>query len=200
MGAEEKIPGKQGGYRQSFTPEATARVMGGPLPVGQTRASGEPSYAAPLGRPVTTAVSESFSLQRAMGTVLPFVQKMLPLLDGNIGTSLANLLSGHAQPSVPAPVVDLAPVESRLVEMKAHQLELGDQLLDQSEAIRKLEDQLELLRDATDRNTNEQQELMQDLKTVGGKVNSFAILALLLLGASVALNVILYLHLMRVLP
>ena len=57
-----------------------------------------------------------------------------------------------------------------------------------------------MVREATDRNTLEQQELMEDLKSVGSKVNLFAILALGLLAISVGINVVLYLHILRVLP
>jgi hypothetical protein len=59
---------------------------------------------------------------------------------------------------------------------------------------------LEMVREATDRNTLEQQELLEDLKAVGNKVNLFAMIALGLLGLSVLLNIVLYLHIMRVLP
>ena len=57
-----------------------------------------------------------------------------------------------------------------------------------------------MVREATDRNTLEQQELVEDLKTVGSKVNVFALVALALLAVSIVLNVILYLHIQRVLP
>ena len=57
-----------------------------------------------------------------------------------------------------------------------------------------------MVREATDRNTLEQQELLEDLKGVGNKVNVYALVALALLVVSVLLNVILYLHIQRVLP
>jgi hypothetical protein len=56
------------------------------------------------------------------------------------------------------------------------------------------------VREATDRNTLEQQELLEDLKTVGNKVNVVAIIALGLLVVAVVLNLVLYLHIQRVLP
>jgi len=59
---------------------------------------------------------------------------------------------------------------------------------------------LEMVREATDRNTLEQQELLEDLKTVSNKVNTFAFVALVLLAVSVVLNIVLYLHIRRVLP
>jgi hypothetical protein len=41
---------------------------------------------------------------------------------------------------------------------------------------------------------------MQDLKVVGNKVNVFALVALGLLAVSVLVNIVLYLHILRVLP
>ena len=57
-----------------------------------------------------------------------------------------------------------------------------------------------MVREATDRNTLEQQELMEDLKAVGNKVNMFALLVLALLIVSLLLNLFLFLHIQRVLP
>ena len=57
-----------------------------------------------------------------------------------------------------------------------------------------------MVREATDRNTLEQQELIEDLKSMGRKVNLFAVLVSLLLLAAVVLNVFLYMHIRRVLP
>ena len=72
--------------------------------------------------------------------------------------------------------------------------------MEQNSTLKRVEDQLEMVREATDRNTLEQQELIEDLRAVGNKVTTFALFALGLLAASVLLNVILYLHLKRVLP
>jgi hypothetical protein len=63
-----------------------------------------------------------------------------------------------------------------------------------------VEDQLEMVREATDRNTLEQQELIEDLKGVGNKVKLFSLIALGLLAVSVVINVVLYLHIIKVLP
>ena len=57
-----------------------------------------------------------------------------------------------------------------------------------------------MVREATDRNTLEQQELLEDLKSVGNKVNLVAFVALGLLAVSIALNVVMFLHIQRVLP
>lgn len=144
--------------------------------------------------------SGSSSLQRAVNGVRaawPFVQKILPLLDGQVVTAVSNLLTPH-QPQ--AARVNLAPIESSLTDLKTRHGELSDQLTQQNASLKKVEDRLEMVREATDRNTLEQQELMADLKSVGRKVNVIAVLALLLLAGSVAINVLLFLHIKRVLP
>jgi hypothetical protein len=138
--------------------------------------------------------------QRAIGALrlaLPFVKRILPLLDGNVATSLANFLT--PQPP-PAPPVDLTRFEDGLAELQAGHRDLRDQIVEQNSSLKRVEDQLEMVREATDRNTLEQQELLEDLKSVGNKVNAFAFFALALLAISILLNVILYLHIRRVLP
>jgi t-SNARE complex subunit (syntaxin) len=77
---------------------------------------------------------------------------------------------------------------------------LRNRILEQKSALKRVEDQLETVREAADRNSQEQQEMLDDLKAVRKKINTFALLALALLVVSVALNVILYLHIVHLLP
>ncbi|MFP5250575.1 MAG: hypothetical protein ACLGP3_12200, partial [Acidobacteriota bacterium] len=100
----------------------------------------------------------------------------------------------------PAPQINLAPLEESVAELQSQQGEFHHLLADQNTSLKRVEDQLEMVREATDRNTLEQQELMEDLRAVGTKVNWFALAALALLLSSVILNVILYLHIQHVLP
>ena len=194
------------------------RAVGSPLPRGATRRSLHSAREAdgrqlppPPGRALTgtnpasaeaaTESDQPSNVQRAMNalrTVVPYLQSMLPLLDGKIVTAVANVLTQHSSP--PAPQVNLAPLEEDLTELQAQQGELHQQLVEQNSSLKRVEDQLEMVREATDRNTLEQQELMEDLRAVGNKVNWFALAALALLLASVILNVVLYLHIQRVLP
>jgi hypothetical protein len=138
----------------------------------------------------------------ALRAALPFVQKILPLLDGNFGTAVSNILSPHhhAPLAPPPPPVNLAPIEEGLSELQTQHRELRDQVVEQNASLKRVEDQLEMVREATDRNTLEQQELLEDLKGVGNKVNLFALIALGLLAVSVVINVVLYLHILKVLP
>jgi len=193
---------------------AHTRAVGSPLPRGGAhRASfagveqvSEPSTPPPPGRALVSTTpaaehGEVSGLHRALNALrsaLPFVQRLLPLLDGNVIGAVAGILA--QQPQKPAPPVNLAPVQESISELQLQQRELQDRVAEQNVAIVKVEDQLQMVREATDRNTLEQQELMEDLKSVGHKVNMIALVALGLLAVSVLLNLVLYLHIQRVLP
>ena len=59
-------------------------------------------------------------MQRAMNAfraVMPVVQRLLPLLEGNVLTAISNVLTPRPQAPPPAPKVDLAPLESSLTEL-----------------------------------------------------------------------------------
>lgn len=193
------------------------RAIGSPLPRGvSSRAplSAEQgnverlTQAPPPGRALGGAPAEepSSSLQRGVSSLrsaLPFVQRILPLLDGNIAATVANLLAPHPRPQAPTPPpplkIDLVPLEDRLAELQTQHRDLRDQVMEQNTSLQRVEDQLAMVREATDRNTLEQQELLEDLKSFGNKVK-FVIIALGLVAIAFLLNLILYLHFQRVLP
>jgi hypothetical protein len=128
---------------------------------------------------------------------LPMVQKLLPLLEGNFLAALSNLLT--PRPQGPAKV-DLEPIENQLTEMQLLQHDVRGKIVEHQTAMRRVEDQLEMVKEATDRNTMEQQELMEDLRAMGNKVNLFAAMLLGLLILSLALNFLLFMHIKQVLP
>lgn len=191
------------------------RAVGAPLPRGGSRwplhsSEPGPAAAAPapghaLAGPAAPAPAEehadhSSSVQRvanALRGVVPFVQRLLPLLDGNFVTAASNILAPQPKP---APPVNLAPIHEGMNELQIQQRQLQELVADQHASLKQVEDRLELVREATDRNTLEQQELMEDLKAVGHKVNVVAFAALALLAVSVALNLFLYLRIERILP
>jgi hypothetical protein len=200
--------------------EARPRAVGSPLPIGSETPSSPPGSftethrtltAPPPGRALATSVAnnEPFDvpsgIQRTISAVraaLPWIQRILPLLDGNVGTAVSNFMTPrhHTPTQPPAPPVNLAPIQDGLAELQSQQRELRDQVVEQNTSLKRVEDQLEMVREATDRNTLEQQELMEDLKVVGNKVNLFSLIALGLLAISVIINIVLYLHIVRVLP
>lgn len=192
------------------------RVVGSPLPTGSggtthpplpepMRLTSAPQPGRALANSQTRAKHPS-SLQRALSlikTALPLVQRILPLLDGNIATTVSNILSPPPPPPPPAPApqkIDLTPIQEGLSALQTQHRELRDQFVEQNSSLKRVEDQLEMVREATDRNTLEQQELLEDLKAVGGKVNLVALIAIGLLAFSVLVNLLLYMHIQRVLP
>ncbi len=184
--------------------EAQPRAMGSPLPVGSAGRPMEHGYrpTPPPGRSLTSGTEEN-GMQRAMSVLkqaMPFVQKLLPLIDGNLATAVAGLLTPRPHSAPPPPAVDLTPVHSQLTELQVQQEDLRKEVLEQNSSLKRVADQLDMVREATDRNTLEQQELIEDLKAVGNKVNLFALLLFVLLIVSVVLNLVLFLHIKQVLP
>jgi hypothetical protein len=166
-------------------------------------------------------------IQRAINAVrntLPLVQRLLPLLEGNIATAATAITALVApQPTIqhihppappaptpsPAPVpvpIDLGPIERSLgevdrglVEVRNSHRELKTQVAEHVTAFKRVEDQLDHVREATDRNTLEQQELVEDLRAVGSRVSTFAIIGLVLLVLSLLLNGYLIFQMQRIL-
>ena len=174
---------------------------------GRSEVQGTRSNVPPPGRalsvPSPAEAETSSGMQWFAGVMkqaVPFVQKLLPLLDGQIATAVANLLVTRPHTPPPPPRVDLQPIENGLAELHIEQAGFKDQLADQNTALKRVEDHLEMVREATDRNTLEQQELIEDLKAITGRINLFALLFLGLLVVSVLLNIFLFLHIQRVLP
>ena len=204
------------GRREENADQPHPRAVGSPLPIGAAGRSPlspgqeDPQRYIPVppGRalansPASAGAGQPSSLQRAVNALrltLPFLQRLLPLLDGNIATTVSNILTPHPQTPPPPPPVDLEHIEDGLAELQAQHRDLYNQIVEQNSSLKRVEDQLEMVRDATDRNTLEQQELLEDLKTVGNKVHLFTLLFLCLLAVSIVLTVLLYLHIQRVLP
>lgn len=193
--------------------ELHSRTVGSPLPVGagpQPQSQCNPHSIAPPppGRSLgNSAVTDSQfdqhpSIQRAISTLcmaLPFVQRLLPLFESNLAATASTGLAPHPQ-TPPLPPVNLEPIEDSLAELQTQQHDLRSQIQDQNSSLKRVEDQLEMVRDATDRNTLEQQELLEDLKGFGNKINTLTFFALGLLVVSILLNLIMFLHIRRVLP
>ena len=197
------------------TRDAVSRPLGSPLPMGNSgrplsgRGDGQGTRGnvPPPGRALSVSphseTEQSSGMQWLMGVMkqaVPFVQKLLPLLDGQIATAAANLIAARPHTPPPAPRVDLQPIENGLAELQVQQANIKDQLADQNTALKRVEDHLEMVREATDRNTLEQQELIEDLKSISRRMNLLALLFLGLLVVSVLLNIFLFLHIQRVLP
>jgi hypothetical protein len=207
LGSERELRSE----RELKTGPPYPRSMGSPLPMGSARRpAGSPVVgnrisAPPPGRalPAKTGGEEPSGVQRAMSafrTVMPIVQRLLPLLEGNVLTAISNVLTPRQQAPAPPPKVDLAPIESSLAELQTQHRGLREQVIEQNASLKRVEDHLEMVRQATDRNTLEQQELLEDLKLFSRKVKVIAAIGIGVLMVGFALNLLLFLHIQRVLP
>ena len=189
----------------SKTPESVGSGDGsaGAPPVGQFPQAAPQPAPTPL---LTEGLdSPKSGIQRAVAAVrsaLPLVQRLLPLLDGNFATVLSALVASplsHPTPPAPQVRVDLDPLERGLAEVRNSHRELRGQVSEQVTTLKRVEDQLERVREATDRNTLEQQELIEDLRAVGSRVSTFAVVGLVLLAVSIGLNVYFLVQLQHIL-
>lgn len=187
--------------------QGSARPGSGPLPLEAhpTRRAPEPISRLTAPEEATPKQTSGPSgLERAAGllrTALPFVQKFLPMVEGPVGAVLSGVLAPRTPKATPpATAESLVPVQKGLARLAAQHQALCEQVAEQNSSLHRVEDRLQSVREATDRNTLEQQELMEDLKAVGRKVNVITVILGGLLLVSVLLNLILFLHLERVLP
>ena len=130
------------------------------------------------------------------------MQRLLPLLDGNIATAVSK--SAYASPASAGASLRPSSISCRSKtdwpSCRRSSRNLRDQVTEQNNSLKRVEDQLEMVREATDRNTLEQQELLEDLKAFGNKVKIVAILALVLVAVGFMMTLALFLHIQRVLP
>ncbi len=151
--------------------------------------------------------------QRAAGafrTVVPHLLRLLPLLDGNVGSVVSNLLSPPQPAPPPAPPINLAPIEEGLAELQEEHRNLRTQVSEQSASVDRIEGRLQTLEEDVDRNTLAQQEVLKELKALGARVaelkaaghkaNVFTLVALSLLALIIIANAVLSLRFYHFLP
>jgi hypothetical protein len=189
MGASPRqpLPASQGNPNRITSPPAQ-------VPAPGPATAPNRALAAPA-----SADDSSSGMQKAMNAVkiaMPIVQRLLPLLDGSIGTAVSNLLAPRSHPQQ-APKVNLAPLEEGLTELQVQHRSLCEQVVEQNTSLKRVEDQLQHVREATDRNTLEQQELLEDLKAFSGKVKIVAFVGLGLLAGGLVLETLMFFHLIE---
>ncbi len=164
-----------------------------------------PPNPAPAGRAMTpprkpaAQTDKPTAFQRSLGAVrmaLPVLQKMLPLLEGNVATVVSNMLAPSFQSHPP----DLTPIENALGKMHGELADLRKGSAEQGALLKRVGDQVDLVKEAADRISLGQQEMVEDLNSLRKKVTLFAWVGLVLLTASIVLNVVLLLRVQRILP
>lgn len=180
------------------SPVRTARPPQPERPVPAERAvSPERPGAHPPVEPVDLpGVQRAASILR---TVLPVVQRLMPLFDRKAGPADK---PASGAPTQPQPTKHLAarlsaPIEETLAELRLHQHSFRLQLAEQNASIKRIEERLEKVREATDRNTLEQQELLDELKSLGRYLRITALVALVLATGGFCLALALFLQLYK---
>jgi hypothetical protein len=150
---------------------------------------------------IVRPIQPTTKLNKAVGalrTMLPLALKILPLLDGQIGTVVSNLIGPQATPRQAAHT--LLPLQEGLAQLEKQHIELRTQVAEQSAVLKQIDEQLETVRDLTAETAEVQRNLTASLEKMRRKVNVVAIVGFVLLATVVALNVVLIVHIRRVLP
>ena len=155
--------------------------------------TGEHSSSAPFH--LASSKSGSSRKFEVLKTAFTVAQKMLPLLEGNVALTVSNLLSPGS--SGAASTRDIAAIEDRLTRLNVTNRALSDNVSEQKQAIVQISDRLDQLKEATNRNTLEQQELMEDARGLRKKFLVAGGIVIGLLVVSVALNIIVLFKLSR---
>jgi len=129
----------------------------------------------------------------AARVVLPVVQKMLPLLEGNVASAAANLLTPTPRP------VDLEPVKSAIGKVQADQRILRGQLSDQRESLISMEQELSSVKDGIDRSAAQLRELAEDQLKLRQRLTRLMWMVFILLTLSIAFTTLVCIRLAYIL-
>jgi hypothetical protein len=116
------------------------------------------------------------------------MQKLLPLLDGNVASVVANLLA----PRLLSPQVDLHPIEAGVARLREDLAAIQARNAEHDASFKRVGDQLETMKEALESAALEQQEVMHQVGRVQKRVLVFSLVGLSLLAISVALDVVLF--------
>ncbi|HTW80840.1 MAG TPA: hypothetical protein VME23_14940 [Terracidiphilus sp.] len=164
--------------------------------------TGEPKPAEAEARPrgpveIVRPARQNSTLEKALGvlrTVLPLAQKFLPLIDGQVGTVVSNLIGPQISPRQVTQT--LLPLQEGLAQLEKQHIELRAEVAGQSAALKQIDEQIDAVRKLVEETAEEQRNLAESAE----KMRLVAIAGLVLLAAVVTLNVILFVQLRRVFP
>jgi hypothetical protein len=154
-------------------------------------------------RPVEIArpVHHLSAMEKTVGvlrTILPIAQKFLPLLDGQIGTVVSNLIGPQNSPRQVANA--LLPLHEGLAQLEKQHIELRARIAGQDAALREIEEQIKTVRELAEETAAEQRGLTAIVSKMRRRVNLVVVAGLVLLAALVTLNVLLFVHIRGILP
>jgi hypothetical protein len=126
----------------------------------------------------------------AVKTVVPVLQKMLPLLDGNVASVVANLL----MPAFQGPTVDLRPLENAVEELHTAYAGMREKDAQKDAALKRIDKQLDEIRESLDRAALEQTEAAEELRKARRRSLVLFLLCAGLAVVSIGLNALVFLY------
>lgn len=130
--------------------------------------------------------------------ILPLAMKILPLLDGQYGTVVSNLVGVQTTPRHVAQTV--LPLQEGIAQLEKQHIELRAQVAGQTTALKQIDEQIESVRKLTVQTAEEQQNLTARMEGMNRKMNVVALVGLVVLAALIAVNVVVYVHIRRAIP
>lgn len=175
----------------NLKPAAPAQPIATAKPAALEVAREAPARPAPVAIPQAPAAGTGRKLE-VVRSALVVAQKLLPLLEGNVMGTVSNLLTPGTSGSISRK--ELAAIQETLKDLEGSSLALDGKVGEQGRMVQRLVDRLDLLKEAVDRNTLEQQELTSDARALRKKVTVMAWIGMSLLVAAVVLDVVVLLR------
>ncbi len=127
--------------------------------------------------------------------LLPYVSKLVPILEGNFPGALAPLPAGRVEKLELSEIHSAIEMVNRgLLDLQAGNREVRTQVQEQSTQLKRIDDQLLRLRESTQRNTMEHQELVEDLRTASTLVRGLSTVMIGLMVVVTAMVAFMLLH------
>jgi hypothetical protein len=112
--------------------------------------------------------------------LLPYLGKIIPALEGNMTTALAHVAAPPRQ-DLTEITRSFADVNKGFLDLQTANVEIRNNVKDQSIQLRRIDDQLLRLRESTERNTMEHQELVEDLRSASKLVRTLSTVMIVLM-------------------
>ncbi len=114
--------------------------------------------------------------------LLPYIGKLLPILEGNFSAALAPTTStAVAKPDFTEFHHSIEQVNRGFLDLQAGHRDIRTHVQEQSVQLKRIDDQLIRLRESTERNTMEHQELVEDLRSASKLVRGLSTVMIVLM-------------------
>jgi hypothetical protein len=129
--------------------------------------------------------------------LLPYIGKLLPILEGNFSAASTTALApapAVARPDMTEFHQSLETVNRGFLDLQAGNRDIRTHVQEQATQLKRIDDQLIRLRESTERNTMEHQELVEDLKSASKMVRGLSTVMIILMVVVAAMVAVMLLH------